>query len=81
MPHRDWKITCRTVTGLTSQIQQAIRKLEARSDDPGASDELLAAFKATCVWGGVQLPEPDSSTILAAQILRGRQALLQKQRP
>jgi hypothetical protein len=80
LPHRDWRITCRTVTGLASQIQQAIRKLEARSDDPVASEELLAAFKATCVWGGVKLPEPDSS-ILAAEVLRGRQALLQKQRP
>ena len=79
-PERDWKVTCRVVTDLSSEIQRSFRKLEMCAEDRTAADELLSSFKETCVWGGVKLPESDSS-VLAAEVLRGWQALSNGQTP
>ena len=73
-PDRDWQLACLTVTQLSSQIQQAIRKLDIRADDRVASEELLKAFKGTCVWGRVKLPESDP-LILASEVMRVWRAL------
>jgi hypothetical protein len=77
---RDWPTTCSRLSGLSSQIQQAITKLEERADDKVAATDLLNAFKDTCVWGGVRLPESDSCN-LAAEVLRVWQLLSQGQNP
>ncbi len=63
LPDRDWNITSGCVYSLSRQIQQATSRLVMRANDPIAADELLAAFKATCVWGGVRLPESDASKL------------------
>jgi len=80
VPDRDWQTTCSVVRGLSSQIQQAIRKLEGCPGDTVAAGELLNAFKGTCVWGGVKLPESDSNA-LAAEVLRAWQGLSHGQGP
>lgn len=79
-PDRDWQITCSTVARLSSQIQQAIRKLEVCAGDRVVAGELLHAFKEICVWGGVKLPESDSC-VLAAEVLCVWQALSRGQKP
>lgn len=77
---RNWHATCSIVSGLSRQVQQAIRKLEMCASDQVAAEELLTAFKEICIWGGVKLPESDSSA-LAAEALGGWQALSQGQKP
>lgn len=80
VPDRNWRITCAFVRGLSSEIQQAIRKLEERARDKVAAEDLLNAFKHTCVWGGVKLPESDPY-VLAAEVLRAWQRLSDGQEP
>ncbi len=78
--HRDWQTTCLKLSALSSQIRQAIAKLDERADDRDAATEQLNAFKDTCVWAGVRLPESDSCT-LAAEVLRVWQSLTHGQKP
>jgi len=68
------------LSALSSQIRQAIAKLDERADDRDAATEQLNAFKDTCVWAGVRLPESDSCT-LAAEVLRVWQSLTHGQKP
>jgi hypothetical protein len=75
-----WSATCSRVSGISSQIQKAIEKLDDRADDAAAADELLSAFKSACAWGGVKLPEPDSGR-LAAEVLRAVHALSEGREP
>lgn len=77
---RNWSTTCSRVSGISSQIQRAIEKLEANANDAVAADELLAAFKCTCAWGSVKLPESDSGR-LAGEVLRAVQALSNGREP
>jgi hypothetical protein len=76
----DWRVTCATEKRLSNQIQQAIRKLELSSADRLGAEELLTAFKATCVWGGVRLPESDPCA-LADEVLCVWRALSQGRIP
>jgi hypothetical protein len=80
VPDRDWQITRPNVARLACEVQQAIRKLEVCAVDRIVAMELLDAFKATCVWGGVKLPESDPC-VLAAEVLCVWQALSRGQRP
>lgn len=73
-PDRNWAVSCSALSDLSPQIQRAIGRLEACADDTIAAGELLNAFKATCVWGGVKVPESDPC-VLAAEVLRVLQAL------
>ena len=80
LPDRDWKLTSRTVADLSSRIQQSIHQLEMCGGDRIAAGELLTAFKETCVWGGVKLPESDSFA-LAEEVLCAWRALSHRQLP
>lgn len=71
---RNWSATCFRVSDISSRIQRAIEKVEACADDTAAADELLAAFKCTCAWGSVKLPESDPGR-LAMQVLCAVHAL------
>ena len=55
-------------------------KLKERADDRVSAEELLNSFKDACVWGGVRLPEPDSSA-LAVEVLNVWKLLSQGQEP
>lgn len=68
-PDQIWSTTCSRVSGISSRIRRAIAKLQACADDTTAADELLAAFKSTCTWGSVKLPESDPCR-LGKEVLR-----------
>jgi hypothetical protein len=80
VPDQDWQKTCPIVTRLSSQIQTAIHELEVRDGGRAAAGQLLNAFKETCAWGGVRLPEADPG-VLAAEVLRTWQALSRGRKP
>jgi hypothetical protein len=79
-PDRDWQIVCSRVAQLSLEIQQAIRKLDHCSDDSVAAEELLDAFRGTCVWGCVKLPE-SSPHALAIEVLQVWKALSSGREP
>jgi len=76
----NWSTTCNRVSSISSRIQRAIDKLQACADDATAADELLAAFKCTCAWGSVKLPESDSDR-LAKEVLPAVRALSDGREP
>ncbi len=79
-PNRTWQAASSTVGVLSSEIQLATRRLELDPCDSTAAAALLLAFKGTCVWGGVRLPESDLCT-LAAEVLHALPRLLMSQEP
>jgi len=81
-PARDlnWSTTRSRVSRISSRVQRAIEKLETCVDDTAAADELLDAFKCTCAWGSVKLPESDPDR-LAREALRALHALSDGREP
>jgi hypothetical protein len=67
-PAQDWKATRPIVMCLSSRIQGAISRLNSPADDRSAAEELLTAFKQTCLWARLRLPESDSF-VLAPEVL------------
>ena len=77
---RNWSATCSCVSRISCRVQRAIEKLENRVDDAAAADELLDAFKCTCAWGSVKLPESDPGR-LAREAMRAVHALSDGREP
>jgi len=76
----NWSRTCNRVSAISCQIRRAIDKLQACVDDAAAAAELLVAFKCTCAWGSVKLPESDSDR-LAKEVLPAVRALSSGREP